>query len=250
MKSFLIALQFLTRIKFVNQDTWMAEDFGRSTRAFPLVGLVLGLLQLLIAWLLLQTLGMSNTTIGFLLVLPIVLTGGLHCDGFMDTVDGVFSGRERAQKLEIMKDSRVGSYGVVAFVCLMLFNLSLLRDTPTHLLLPAVYLMPIAGRMAMTMVICFFPYARKEGMGKAFAEAADGRTFWIAFLTTLILLYPFGIVAYIALGIGLLFAFLLATYVKDVLGGLTGDVYGATELLTETVALMGILAGAQLMRYI
>lgn len=241
MKSFLIALQFLTRIQLVTQESWTAEDFGKSTKAFPLVGFVLGLIQLLIAWALLQTLGACNTTIGLLLLLPIILTGGLHCDGFMDTADGVFSGRERNRKLEIMKDSRVGSYGVVAFVCLMFFNWSLLRDTPPAFLLAAVYLMPIVGRMAMTLVICFFPYARKEGMGKAFADAADRKTFCLAFVTTLLLLLPFGLVGYVALGLGGLFAFLFASYIKGVLGGLTGDVYGATEFLTETVALMSVL---------
>ncbi len=249
MKSFLIALQFLTRIQLVTQKSWTAEDFGKSTRAFPLVGFVLGIVQMLVAWGLLQTLGICNTTVGILLLLPIILTGGLHSDGFMDTVDGVFSGRDRERKLEIMKDSRVGSYGVVAFVCLMFFTWSLLRDTPAAFLLPAVYIMPVVGRMAMTFVICRFPYARKEGMGKAFADAADGRTLVLALVTTLILLMPFGAVGYIALGAGLVFAFFFARYIKGVLGGLTGDVYGATELLTEMVVLMSILALSKILQY-
>ena len=110
MHSFLIGLQFLTRIRFVNQTEWTAEDFGRSTRFFPLVGLVLGICYASAAWLLVYTkglFGMQALPTALLLILPLVLTGGLHADGFMDTADGVFSGRERERKLEIMKDSRV-----------------------------------------------------------------------------------------------------------------------------------------------
>ena len=92
MHSFLIGLQFLTRIRLVRQTEWTAEDFGRSTRFFPLVGLVLGICYALFAWLLLYAVGMRALTAALLLVLPLLLTGGLHADGFMDTADGVFSG--------------------------------------------------------------------------------------------------------------------------------------------------------------
>ena len=75
MNSFLIGLQFLTRIHLVRQTVWTAEDFGRSTRFFPLVGLVLGICYALAAWLLLYTLGMRSLTAALLLILPLLLTG-------------------------------------------------------------------------------------------------------------------------------------------------------------------------------
>ena len=116
MRSFITALQFLTRIHLVKQEDLTAEDFGRSTRFFPLVGAVLGCLYLLAALACLALLGLpSYTAKAILVILPILLTGGLHCDGFMDAVDGLFSGRSRERMLEIMKDSRAGSFGVVAF---------------------------------------------------------------------------------------------------------------------------------------
>ena len=92
MHSFLIGLQFLTRIRLVCQTEWTAEDFGRSTRFFPLVGLVLGLCYALAAYVLLYTIGAHTLTSVLLMLLPLILTGGLHADGLMDTADGVFSG--------------------------------------------------------------------------------------------------------------------------------------------------------------
>ena len=240
MHSFLIGLQFLTRIRLVNQTEWTAEDFGRSTRFFPLVGLVLGICYASAAWLLVYTkglFGMQALPTALLLILPLVLTGGLHADGFMDTADGVFSGRERERKLEIMKDSRVGSFGVVSFVLLMFVQFSLLFDMHPLLLVPALFVMPIIGRLAMVLAVSCFPYARKDGVGKTFADMGDRRTVVIAALTTTALVLPWGTLAAAALVLGTAFALLFCSAMTKILGGVTGDVYGAATVLTETVVL-------------
>ena len=237
MNSFLIGLQFLTRIHLVRQTVWTAEDFGRSTRFFPLVGLVLGICYALAAWLLLYTLGMRSLTAALLLILPLLLTGGLHADGFMDTADGVFSGRERVRKLEIMKDSRVGAFGVVSFVMLMFVQFALLSDMASLLLVPALFVMPIIGRLAMVLAVACFPYAREDGMGKTFADMADRSTVVIAALTTAVLVLPWGVLATAALVLGMLFALLFCRMMTNILGGVTGDVYGAATVLTETLVL-------------
>lgn len=202
MNSFLVGLQFLTRIRIVRQTVWTAEDFGRSTRFFPLVGLVLGICYALAAWILVSALGMRALTAALLLILPLLLTGGLHADGFMDTADGVFSGRERERKLEIMKDSRVGSFGVVAFVLLMFLQFALLLDMSPPLLVSVFFVMPIIGRMAMVLAVSCFPYARADGMGKTFADMADRRTVAIAAVTTSVLVIPIGLLATLALVLG------------------------------------------------
>ena len=237
MNSFLIGLQFLTRIHLVRQTVWTAEDFGRSTRFFPLVGLVLGICYALAAWLLLYAFGMRSLTAALLLILPLLLTGGLHADGFMDTADGVFSGRDRARKLEIMKDSRVGAFGVVSFVMLMFVQFALLSDMAWPLLVPALFVMPIIGRLAMVLAVACFPYAREDGMGKTFADMADRSTVVIAALTTAVLVLPWGVLATAALVLGTLFALLFCRMMTNILGGVTGDVYGATTVLTETLVL-------------
>ncbi|WP_315451709.1 adenosylcobinamide-GDP ribazoletransferase [uncultured Selenomonas sp.] len=238
MNSFLVGLQFLTRIRIVRQTVWTAEDFGRSTRFFPLVGLVLGICYALAAWILVSVLGMRALTAALLLILPLLLTGGLHADGFMDTADGVFSGRERERKLEIMKDSRVGSFGVVAFVLLMFLQFALLLDMSPPLLVPVFFVMPIIGRMAMVLAVSCFPYARADGMGKTFADMADRRTVAIAAVTTSVLVIPIGLLATLALVIGIVFSLLFCRWMTAILGGVTGDVYGAATVLTETIVLV------------
>ena len=237
MHSFLIGLQFLTRIRLVRQTEWTAEDFGRSTRFFPLVGLVLGICYALFAWLLLYAVGMRALTAALLLVLPLLLTGGLHADGFMDTADGVFSGRDRERKLEIMKDSRVGAFGVVSFVMLMFVQYALISDMHPLLLIPALFVMPVIGRFAMVLSVACFPYAREDGMGKTFADMADRKTIVIAALITMILVLPWGFLAGLALVLGTVFALLFCRLITHVLGGVTGDVYGAATVLTETLVL-------------
>lgn len=241
MKSFITALQFLTRIHVKEQPDLTVEDFGRSTKFFPLVGVLLGLIYMLVTWCLVAVFGWANFVTTILVLLPVLMTGGLLLDGYMDTADGVFSARSRERKLEIMKDSRVGAFGVIALVSLMMMNWSVLRDIKLVLIMTALFVMPVIGRMAMVMVIAFFPYARPEGMGKAFSDMADKKTVALAAITTLVFVVPWGQAAIAALAAGLGFAWLLGAWLTNKLGGLTGDTYGAVETLTETMVLLVFL---------
>lgn len=245
MQAFLIGLQFLTRIHVVRQTVWTEEDFGKSVRYFPLVGLVLGVCYSLAGWFL--TYGLEEIAgvhmpehfrAAILAVLPFLATGGIHCDGFMDTVDGIFSGRERDRMLEIMKDSRTGSFGVVAFGVLLLLQYSLILDMPKESLPWALLVMPIVGRLMMTGAISLFPYARPDGMGKAFGKYAAPKNYvYIASYTLLLLLVLDGWLGLAAAAAGYIFLRLFGRYVTHLLGGLTGDVYGAVCTLTELLTL-------------
>ncbi|MDY4485677.1 MAG: adenosylcobinamide-GDP ribazoletransferase [Anaerovibrio sp.] len=245
MKAFLIGLQFLTRIQVVKQTVWTEEDFGKSVRYFPLVGLVLGLLYGFLAWLL--TWGLEDIVgisvpehfrAAILALVPFLATGGIHCDGFMDTVDGIFSGRERDRMLEIMKDSRTGSFGVVAFGILVLMQYSLLLDMPKENLPWALLVMPVVGRLMMTGAISLFPYARPDGMGKAFGKYATSKNYiFIVIYTLLLLAILDGWFSLAAVAAGYVFLYLFGRYVTKLLGGLTGDVYGAVCTLTELLTL-------------
>ena len=239
-REFITALQFLTRIRLFRDPDYDDGLFGRSVKFFPLVGLLAGSLLAGVAVL---TGGWLPGTVRstLLVTLSVFITGGLHCDGLMDSADGLFSGRSRERMLEIMKDSRVGSFGVIALVCLMMLNWTAMRDIKLVLIMTAVFIMPIIGRMAMVMVIAFFPYARKEGMGKVFSDMADTETVIIAGITTILFVVPWGQAAVAALLIGLGFAWLLGHWLTKKLGGLTGDTYGAIETLTETVVLLVFL---------
>ncbi len=268
MRAFFIGLQFLTRISIVEQKDWCEKDFADSVRYFPLIGLVLGIIYTAFAALLMSFLPQNGILLphhvvaAILLILPILLTGGLHCDGFMDTMDGLFSGRSRERMLEIMKDSRVGANGVFAFVLLMIFDWSILLDLlQSAWLFPALFAMPIISRLMMVVAISAFPYARPVGMGKAFKDGGTKSVLYGAFFYTLILVFfPgvaadfLGIIPLDAAGLSswllsmtavifaaLLFTIFFASYATRHLGGLTGDVYGAITTSTETLVLLGFL---------
>ena len=268
MRAFFIGLQFLTRISIVEQKDWCEKDFADSVRYFPLIGLVLGIRYTAFAALLMSFLPQNGILLphhvvaAILLILPILLTGGLHCDGFMDTMDGLFSGRSRERMLEIMKDSRVGANGVFAFVLLMIFDWSILLDLlQSAWLFPALFAMPIISRLMMVVAISAFPYARPVGMGKAFKDGGTKSVLYGAFFYTLILVFfPgvaadfLGIIPLDAAGLSswllsmtavifaaLLFTIFFASYATRHLGGLTGDVYGAITTLTETLVLLSFL---------
>ena len=268
MRAFFIGLQFLTRISIVEQKDWCEKDFADSVRYFPLIGLVLGIIYAAFAavfLLLLPQTGFSlpqHVIAALLLILPILMTGGLHCDGFMDTMDGLFSGRSRERMLEIMKDSRVGANGVFAFVLLMILDWSILLDLlPSPWLFPALLFMPVVARLMMVTAIASFPYARPEGMGKAFKDGGTKPVLCGTFFYTLLLMLLPGVVMALfdiaPLGAGGLFAWLpamaavllsaliftifFASYATRHLGGLTGDLYGAVTTLTETLILVVFL---------
>lgn len=245
---FVTALQFLTRIRIFSQTDWSLEGFGRSVKFFPLVGGIIGFilsgLYCLLSVYLPQWLhgGNEHIAAALLLMACIFITGGLHWDGFMDTMDGIFSGRPPERMLEIMKDSRVGANGVMAAGLLFLVKWSLFLDISPQKLLLGLFVMPIISRFAMVLSITLFPYARPEGMGKAFKEYAGRRTLAVSLLFTLLLLgFWLDIQVAAAFALVLVFTAIFAKFVTNLLGGLTGDVYGAITELSEIMVLFVFL---------
>lgn len=244
MESFFIGLQFLTRIHVVKQTVWTEEAFGKSVRYFPLVGLTLGIIYGAAA-MALTALPVhfgcdfpAHVRAAVLAALPFLLTGGIHCDGFMDTVDGIFSGRRRERMLEIMKDSCTGSFAVTAFGILLLLQYAVLLDMPAAALPTAMLVMPVIGRLMMTAGISLFPYARPEGMGKAFGRYAGRRSCVLIFVYTAAILALSGWQALLAAGAAGVFTLWFGRYVTGLLGGLTGDVYGAICTISELIVLI------------
>lgn len=253
MRAFFVGLQFLTRISVVRQDSWTAEDFGRSVKFFPLVGALLGAIYAAFDYgirFFLPGIGVMippHVVAACLLLLPPLLTGGLHCDGFMDTMDGVFSGRSRERMLEIMKDSRAGSNAVFCFTALMIFEFSILLDMPPEVSGRALFVMPIVSRLMMAAGISLYPYARPEGIGKAFAVYAGKKSLVTATAITLAAIIPAGRLAWLSLALSSAFTFFFAGYVEKRLGGLTGDVYGAITTMSEGLILLTFLIGSEVL---
>ena len=236
---FITGFQFFTRIPLVRQTEWTMESFGRSVKMLPLIGALIGGLLAGAAYLLQKYAGAPQHLMAAgLIVAEIFITGGLHCDGFMDTADGVFSGRSRERMLEIMKDSRVGAFGAMAFTLLVLVKYSLYLDIEAARLPLACFAMAVAGKMGIVIAVTSFEYARPEGLGKMFSQHHDKHALGVAALLAALLTAPFGLHAVGAVAVAGVAAVSTGIYVSRRLGCLTGDVYGAVHEVAQLAALL------------
>lgn len=237
MNSFLFALGHLSRLP-VPAIPFKEESLGRSTAFFPLVGLVFGAILAIFWWLAGQL--FSPPVIAAMIVVGLViLTGGIHLDGFMDSADGLFSGRSTERKLEIMRDSRVGAFGVLAVICLFLLKFSLLQSFPGTVMFKVLLLTPVLSRWGMAYAIFTFPYARPEGLGKLYAVYTGKRELLLAsFIAVAIAGFTLGPVGLWLMALSGVLTLFLGKVIAGELGGLTGDTYGAINEILEVIILL------------
>ncbi len=239
MTNFLRAFSFLTILPIGKGLPQGEKELARSMAFFPLVGLVIGILLALGQYLLFFLFPTSITlwlTIGFLAF----LTGGLHLDGFADTMDGLAAHGPRERVLEVMRDSRIGAFGVISLIFLLGAKYLALDQIAISLLPYSLILMTVTGRSTMVLVCYRSPYARSsEGLAKPFTENLGLREMVIssatAFGIALLLMGLTGVSIF--LGTSLFGLGWRAFFIKK-LGGVTGDILGATNELTELLCLL------------
>lgn len=239
MRFYLLALSFLTVLPIKTDYLASEEEMENTLFFYPIVGITIGMVLVAVSWLghYLQ-LGIAGDTLTVITL--VVLTGGLHMDGLMDTADGVLSGKERKTKLDIMKDSRVGAMGVTACVAVIALKITVLSILPVPQKFWVLFLALTAGRWAFVYGILNFPYARlKPGLGSIYGTKKKGIILFVTtatlVLTGFTLLWWQGLVI-VATTIG--FLFLLNKCFLKILGGVTGDTYGAAGELAETWVLL------------
>ncbi len=237
------AVRFLTVVPWGRWEAAAPEDLGCAAALFPLVGALVGLAVAAVraatlAW------GASPALAAALaLTLWVALTGGLHLDGLMDAADGLLGGQTAAQRLEIMRDERVGAFGVLAAVLILLTKYAALQTASGA----AVVLATTTGRWMLTTAMARFPYARPKGLGGMWHSHVTQRAWWAASATTLAiaLLWPEARL-WAATAAGALAGWLVARWASRRIPGLTGDVYGALAEITEsTVLVVAALLAAQ-----
>lgn len=234
---FLLALQFLTKIPVTVRGGVDERKLARSMAFFSLVGLLLGscaaALHLLTSLVFAPPVG-SLVALAFL----VIITGNLHGDGLMDTADGLFSGKPRERMLEIMRDSRVGSHGVMAGVLVVLAKFVLLGQIPQAMQGVALILATALGRWSQVYGAAFYSYARPAGGTGGFTVHVGIREMFFNSLTVLILtvsllrLPGFILLAAVTAGTAL-----LEWYIARRIGGITGDTLGATSECVEVLTL-------------
>ncbi len=242
-----VAFGFLTIIPVSHRAWESPESFGRAFAWFPLVGWVLAGVLAFVASVLNGWLP-SSVLAAVLVGLWVLLTGGLHLDGLMDSCDGLFCARPAHERLEIMRDPHTGAFGVLGAVCVLLLKygaLSALLSTPGALHY-ALLLAPVLGRWAMVIATICFPYGRNgETLGAVFRKSAGIRELGLASACTLLIILLTSIFTGSDLLAGILVASAaglltwgLALWALRRLPGLTGDLYGATNEVVEAVVLI------------
>jgi adenosylcobinamide-GDP ribazoletransferase len=223
----IFALQFLTITPpIVRRAPWPAS-LGSAEAFFPAVGLLLGLI-LLAADALLRPLIAPPVGDVLLVILLAVMTGALHLDGLIDTFDGVFGGRDPQTRLALMRDPRAGAFGVVAVLCLLLLKIAALGGLPEHARSTALLLAPCLGRWAIVAATAWFPYARPEGLGRAFKDGIRRRHWLLAgTVTASAAAWLAGITGIAVFAASTVVVSVLGAALSRRLGGLTGDTYGA-----------------------
>ncbi|MHB8126371.1 MAG: adenosylcobinamide-GDP ribazoletransferase [Desulfitobacteriaceae bacterium] len=238
---FLLAVQFLTRIPVTYKGEVNDKKMARSMAFFSLVGLLLGALAAGLHAL--ASLVFAVPVSNFIaLVFLIFITGNLHGDGLMDTTDGFFSGRPRERMLEIMRDSRVGSHGVMAGILVFLAKFILLGEMPLGMQGIALILALALGRWSQVYGAALYPYARLTGgVGNFTAQVGYWELFFNSVTVIVLSIFLLKLQGLILLGAVLAGTALLEWYVSKKLGGITGDTLGATNECIEVLSLLVLL---------
>ncbi len=230
-----LSWSFLTILPAPRVDV-TSRAVGIAIALFPVVGLGLGGLLGLLGLALDRFLPPGPVAV-ILIGLESLLTGGLHLDGLMDTADGVLGGWTPSERLEIMRDSRVGAFGVMAGTLALVAEYACLGTLTGLYRLTALASALAMARWAMVIAVSFFPSARPAGLGATFHQAASRWTAVASSLLAVVFACALGRPGVAGLVSATLVTVLAAGFFVRRLGGLTGDTYGAIAVLTQLLIL-------------
>jgi adenosylcobinamide-GDP ribazoletransferase len=238
-----IAAAFLTRLPIRLEETRGLSAVAGAARFFPLVGLGIGLLGGL-AYALAVGLDLPPLLAAIIAVAATVgVTGALHEDGLADTVDGFGGGSDRDRKLEIMRDSRIGTYGVIALVLVLGIRTVSLASFEDHAdAVAALILCQAASRALIVAVMQRAPLARNDGLAASAGRPTQATMLWALGLGVIIALALASIDGVVAMVAGGIVAWAIAWLARRQIGGVTGDVLGAVQQGSEIAMLLALVA--------
>lgn len=236
MKRLITAFRLLTSLPMPNTGVWQAGDSGRAAVWYSFVGLCVGALAALADHLLSRFVP-TLVTAALTLTIWIVLTGGLHLDGLTDCFDGMFHASDPERRLQIMKDSHVGAFGVVGLLLTLLVKFSLLASISPQRAVGAILLAASLARWCATFAGTQ-PLARPTGMGADFAAGLTKPAVALGALIPLALAVWLNTAGLFALALGLLAMLIILRFARSNLGGVTGDVFGMIIEIVEVAALV------------
>ena len=239
LKDLCVALIFLTRLAVRYSGAITGGDLARASWALPLIGVLVGGVGGLI-YAIALALHLPPLPSALLAVAAtVLLTGAMHEDGLADVADGFWGGSTRERKLEIMRDSRIGTYACLALVFSVAIRAAAVAALATPAAAAAGLIAAHAGaRSVMPMFMRVMPLARSEGLAASAGEPPAGAAFAALALGFLVLILALGLVAVPAAFAGLGAAYLISKLAERHIGGRTGDVLGGAEQFAEAAILI------------
>ena len=237
------AVAFVTRLPMPHPQGAMPANFVRAHRMFPLVGAAIGGAVGLL-YLGMRIMGLPDLAAAALaLGASAILTGALHEDGLADVADGFGGGRDPAAKLEIMRDSRLGTYGALILLVSFVTKLSALAALPDGIVVQSLIAVHALARGVLPVMAMSLPYARKDGLAANAGrpDLATAATAGALALIIALLALPW-IEALCAALVASASAIAMALLAQRQIGGQTGDVLGGAEQLSETAILVLLAA--------
>ena len=247
LQLFFIAMGFFTRIPMPNWVEVNSERLNQASRYFGAVGIVVGGISALV-YVIASELFPSSIAIVLAMIASVLTTGGFHEDGLADTADGFGGGWTLQDKLSIMKDSRVGTYGVLALVFALLFKFVLLSEIALyapHLVVSALIVSHCLSRVLAASLIFSETYVREDASSKSkpLAQSQTLNELAILLITGVLALWVSGITAALGLcALLLVLRYLLIWGFRRQIGGYTGDTLGAAQQVSELTVYLFILA--------
>ena len=244
---FFIAMGFFTRIPM---PTWVsvdADSLNQANRYFGLVGILVGGISALVYWASHYILPVSVSII-FAMITSIFLTGGFHEDGLADTADGLGGGWTVADKLRIMKDSSIGTYGALALIMTLMFKFILLSELALYnpeVVVAALIVGHCLSRILAASIIFSQAYIRDDdtSRSKPLAQNQTLNELLILLVTGIVVLWFSHLSAAIYIAVGLvLLRWLIMGFFRRQIGGYTGDTLGASQQLSELTCYLILLA--------
>ena len=244
INSFFIALSMYSRIPVPRVD-WEKENMRYAMCFFPMIGVVIGAVMYLAGWLL------DKTSVGGLFrgvvftLIPIIITGGIHMDGFMDTMDALGSWGDREKKLEILKDSHAGAFAILGMGCYLMWSVAVWSELPAEVLRVCGVSLVLSRALSGFSVVTF-PAARNSGLLKMFQDGAQKKvvriTMCLYVAAAVIMMAVMNARAMTGAVTGVMIAFLYYIVVsRKQFGGVTGDLAGFFLETAELAMFTGIL---------
>ncbi|KEJ89311.1 adenosylcobinamide-GDP ribazoletransferase [Sulfitobacter donghicola] len=241
LRQVLLAAALLTRLPLPQLPQGAFDKSAKAVWAYPVIGVIVGAVGVVV--------GKSALGVGIplfaaatlVIITTMALTGAMHEDGLADVFDGWWGGYTPERRLEIMRDSQVGTFGLLA-----LTTVSLLRISAIAALLavwwPAIIVSTVLSRAAMPVLMFGLPYARKDGLSHSVGKPRSAFAITSLALGLVISIFLIGFSALLAFALTIAVTLAVAVLAKRKIGGQTGDVLGALQQLSEVAILLGCTA--------